>query len=85
LSANLMSVENGERIRGAVRPAVEDEGYDVAVAEKAEAALTFLCAIGVPGVTIADRRPGGSAERDLCGPRTVAAVPGLGHRLDAHR
>jgi CheY-like chemotaxis protein len=85
LSANLMIVEDGERVRGAVRPAVENEGYDVAVAEEAEAALTYLCAIGVPDVTIADRRPGGRAERDLSGPRTAAAVPGLGHRLDVQR
>lgn len=80
-----MIVEDGERVRGAVRPAVEGEGYDVAVAEEAEAALTYLCVIGVSDVTIADRRPGGRAEREISGPRTVAAVPGLGHRLDAHR
>jgi CheY-like chemotaxis protein len=85
LSANLMIAEHGERIRDVVRPAVENEGYDVAVAEEAEAALTYLCAMGVPDVTIADRRPGGRAERDLSGPGAVADVPGLGHRLDAQR
>ncbi|MEV0361441.1 hypothetical protein [Nocardia fusca] len=82
MSANLMIAEDDERIRDVVRPAVENEGYDV---EEAEAALTYLCAIGVPDVTIADRRLGGRAERDLSGPGTVAAVPGLGHRLDAQR
>lgn len=80
-----MIVEDGERVRGVVRPAAEDEGYDVAVAEEAEAALTHLCAIGVPDATIADRRPGGRAERDLSDPRTVAAVPGPGHRLGVQR
>ncbi|MEV0106409.1 hypothetical protein AB0H42_08710 [Nocardia sp. NPDC050799] len=85
MSANLMIVEDGERVRGTVRPAVENEGYDVAVAEEAVAALTHLCAIGVHDATIADRRPGGRAVRDLSDPRTVASVPGLGHRLDVQR
>ncbi|MFQ6226082.1 hypothetical protein [Nocardia sp. NPDC002869] len=39
MSANLMIVEDGERVRGVVRPAVENEGYDVAVAENAVAAV----------------------------------------------
>lgn len=78
-----MIVEDGERVRDAVRPAVENEGYDVAVAE--EAALTHLCAIGVSDVMIADPRPGGSVERTLSGPPTVAAGPGLGDRLDVQR
>ncbi|MGW5749484.1 hypothetical protein [Nocardia rhamnosiphila] len=85
MSANLMIVEDGERVRGVVRPAVEDEGYDVAVAEEAEAALTPLCAIGVPDATIVDRRPGGRAEWDLSDLRTVAAIPGPGHRLGVQR
>ncbi len=80
-----MIVEDGERVRGAVCPAVENEGYDVAVAEEAEAALTHLRAIGVSDVAIADPRPGGRAERRLSRPRTVAAVPGLGDRLDVQR
>ena len=80
-----MSVEDGERVRGVVRPAVENEGYDVVVAEEAEAALTHLCAVGVLDVTIADRGPGGRAEWDLSDPPTMAAVPRLGHRLGVQR
>ncbi|WP_157107133.1 hypothetical protein [Nocardia grenadensis] len=84
MSANLMIVEDGERVRGAVRPAVPNEGYDVATAEEAEAALT-PCATGVSGVLIVDPGPGGGADRDLSDSRIVAAVGGLGHLLDVQR
>lgn len=80
-----MIVEDDERVRGAVRPATQNEGYDVAVAEEAEAALTRPCAIGVPGATIIAPRPGGGAGRELPDPRIAAAVRGLGYRLDVQR
>lgn len=73
-----MIVED-ERVRGAVRPATQNEGYDVAVAE---AALAHPCATGVPGATIIAPRPGGGAGQELSDPRIVAAVRGLGYRLD---
>ncbi|MFI2230223.1 hypothetical protein [Nocardia testacea] len=81
MSANLMIVED-ERVRGAVRPATQNEGYDVAVAEEAEAALAHPCATGVPGATIIAPRPGGGAGQELFDPRIVAVVRGLGYRLD---
>jgi DNA-binding response OmpR family regulator len=54
LSANLMIVEDDTRVRGALRLAMEDEGYDVAEAEEAEDALTHLRSNGVPDVMIVD-------------------------------
>lgn len=77
-----MIVEDDERVRGAVRPATQNEGYDVAVAEEAEAALAHPCATGVPGATIIAPRPGGGAGQELFDPRIVAVVRGLGYRLD---
>ncbi|MGW0178158.1 response regulator transcription factor [Nocardia sp. NPDC003345] len=59
MSANLMIVEDDDRVRGALRLAMEDEGYDVAEAEEAEAALTHLRTIGVPDVMIVDLMLGG--------------------------
>lgn len=80
-----MIVEDGERVGGAVRPAVMNEGYDVAMAEAAEAALTHPCTTGDLGVRIVDPGPGGRAGRDLSDPRIVAAVRGLGYLLDVQR
>lgn len=54
-----MIVEDDDRVRGALRLAMEDEGYDVAEAEEAEAALTHLRTIGVPDVMIVDLMLGG--------------------------
>ncbi|QIS04450.1 response regulator [Nocardia brasiliensis] len=51
---NLMIVEDDDRVRGALRLAMEDEGYDVAEAEEAEDALTHLRSNGVPDVMIVD-------------------------------
>lgn len=80
-----MIVEDGERARGAVRPAVTNEGYDVAMAEGAEAALTHPCAIGVPGVPRVDPGPGGRLGWDSSDSRIVAAVRGPGYLLDVQR
>lgn len=54
-----MIVEDDDRIRGALRMAMEDEGYDVAEAEEAEDALTLLRSNGVPDVMIVDLMLGG--------------------------
>ena len=54
-----MIVEDDDRVRGALRLAMEDEGYDVAEAEEAEAALSHLRTIGVPDVMIVDLMLGG--------------------------
>lgn len=54
-----MIVEDDDRVRGALRLAMEDEGYDVAEAEEAEAALTYLRTTGVPDVMIVDLMLGG--------------------------
>ncbi|AFU03101.1 response regulator transcription factor [Nocardia brasiliensis] len=54
MTANLMIVEDDDRVRGALRLAMEDEGYDVAEAEEAEDALTHLRSNGVPDVMIVD-------------------------------
>lgn len=54
-----MIVEDDDRVRGALRLAMEDEGYDVAEAEQAEAALTQLRDNGVPDVMIVDLMLGG--------------------------
>ncbi|MEV3961868.1 hypothetical protein AB0M34_13365 [Nocardia sp. NPDC050193] len=84
MSANLMIVEDGERVRGAMHPAVTNEGYDVAMAE---AALTrpCACAIGVPGLPLVDSGPGGGARWVSPDSRIVAAVRGLGYLLDVQR
>lgn len=54
-----MIVEDDDRVRGALRLAMEDEGYDVAEAGEAEAALSHLRTIGVPDVMIVDLMLGG--------------------------
>ncbi|MEV6066508.1 response regulator transcription factor [Nocardia sp. NPDC052001] len=54
MGANLMIVEDDDRVRGALRLAMEDEGYDVAEAEAAETALEHLRDHGVPDVMIVD-------------------------------
>ncbi len=54
-----MIVEDDDRVRGALRLAMEDEGYDVAEAEQAETALTHLRDNGVPDVMIVDLMLGG--------------------------
>lgn len=54
-----MIVEDDDRVRGALRLAMEDEGYDVAEAEQAETALTQLRDNGVPDVMIVDLMLGG--------------------------
>lgn len=54
-----MIVEDDDRVRGALRLAMEDEGYDVAEAEEAEAALIHLRTFGVPDVMIVDLMLGG--------------------------
>ncbi|KAA8886128.1 response regulator transcription factor [Nocardia colli] len=59
MSANLMIVEDDDRVRGALRLAMEDEGYDVEEAEEAEDALTHLRSNGVPDVMIVDLMLGG--------------------------
>jgi len=55
-----MIVEDDDRVRGALRLAMEDEGYDVAEAHEAEAALTSLRSNGVPDVMIVDLVLGGT-------------------------
>ncbi|BDU07002.1 response regulator transcription factor [Nocardia cyriacigeorgica] len=59
MSASLMIVEDDDRVRGALRLAMEDEGYDVEEAEEAEDALTHLRSNGVPDVMIVDLMLGG--------------------------
>ncbi|RDI64650.1 response regulator transcription factor [Nocardia pseudobrasiliensis] len=59
MSASLMIVEDGERVRWALRLAMEGEGYSVAEAEKAEAALRHLRDHGAPDVMIVDLMLGG--------------------------
>ncbi|MEU2255324.1 response regulator transcription factor [Nocardia xishanensis] len=54
MSANLMIVDDDDQIRGALRMAMEDEGYDVAEAHEAEDALTYLRSNGAPDVMIVE-------------------------------
>ncbi|MFJ1457039.1 response regulator transcription factor [Nocardia wallacei] len=54
MSANLMIVEDDDRVRSALRLAMEDEGYDVEEAEEAEDALEHLRDNGAPDVMIVD-------------------------------
>ena len=54
MGANLMIVEDDDRVRGALRLAMEDEGYDVEEAEEAEDALEHLRDNGAPDVMIVD-------------------------------
>ncbi|WP_327099225.1 response regulator transcription factor [Nocardia vinacea] len=54
MTANLMIVDDDEVVRGALRTAMEDEGYDVAEAHEAEDALTYLRSNGAPDVMIVE-------------------------------
>ncbi|KZM70108.1 response regulator transcription factor [Nocardia terpenica] len=51
---SLMIVEDDDRVRSVLRLAMEDEGYEVAEAEAAEAALRLVREHGVPDVMIID-------------------------------
>ncbi|MGV9817145.1 response regulator transcription factor [Nocardia xishanensis] len=59
MSTQLMIVEDDDRVRTALRLAMEDEGYDVAEAEAAESALDHLRDNGAPDVMIIDLMLGG--------------------------
>ncbi|HLS79430.1 MAG TPA: response regulator transcription factor [Nocardia sp.] len=54
MSANLMIVDDDDRIRRELRVALEDEGYDVSEAQQAEDALTRLRTSGAPDVMIVE-------------------------------
>ncbi|MGW4766990.1 response regulator [Nocardia sp. NPDC004278] len=54
MTANLMIVDDDEVVRGALRTAMEDEGYDVAEAHEAEDALTYLRSNAAPDVMIVE-------------------------------
>ncbi|MEV6558252.1 response regulator transcription factor [Nocardia sp. NPDC051756] len=59
MAANLLIVEDDDRVRTALRMAMEDEGYDVAEAEQAEIALDHVRDHGAPDVMIIDLMLGG--------------------------
>lgn len=59
MSAQLMIVEDDTRVRTSLRLAMEDEGYVVAEAERAEAALDQVRDLGAPDVMIVDLMLGG--------------------------
>ncbi|WP_330180504.1 response regulator transcription factor [Nocardia sp. NBC_01503] len=59
MGVNLLVVEDDDRVRLALRLAMEDEGYDVTEAENAENALRHLRTHGVPDVIIVDLMLGG--------------------------
>ncbi|MEV0077756.1 response regulator transcription factor [Nocardia neocaledoniensis] len=59
MSAQLMIVEDDTRVRTSLRLAMEDEGYVVAEAEHAEAALDQVRDLGAPDVMIVDLMLGG--------------------------
>lgn len=59
MSTQLMIVEDDDRVRSALRLAMEDEGYEVAEAEAAETALRHLRERGAPDVMIIDLMLGG--------------------------
>lgn len=59
MRSNLMIVEDDDRVRTALRLAMEDEGYDVAEAEEAEVALKQLRTNGAPDFMIVDLMLGG--------------------------
>ncbi|MFC9897526.1 response regulator transcription factor [Nocardia sp. NPDC127579] len=54
MSASLLIVADDDRVRGALRLAMEDEGYDVAEAPTTEAALDRLRRRGAPDMIIID-------------------------------
>ncbi|MCP2317742.1 DNA-binding response regulator, OmpR family, contains REC and winged-helix (wHTH) domain [Nocardia amikacinitolerans] len=58
MGSSLLIVEDDDRVRTALRMAMEDEGYDVAEAEEAEIALTHVRRRGAPDVMIVDLRLG---------------------------
>ncbi|MVU78054.1 response regulator [Nocardia sp. ET3-3] len=59
MSASLMIVEDDDRVRGVLRLAMEDEGYEVTEAGQAEQALGYLREHGAPDVMIVDLMLGG--------------------------
>ncbi|MEU3011754.1 response regulator transcription factor [Nocardia asteroides] len=59
MSAQLMIVEDDTRVRTSLRLAMEDEGYLVAEAERAEVALAQVRDLGAPDVMIVDLMLGG--------------------------
>ncbi|GAA5064220.1 response regulator transcription factor [Nocardia callitridis] len=59
MGASLMIVEDDARVRGALRLAMEDEGYEITEAEEAEDALAQLRDNGAPDVIIVDLMLGG--------------------------
>ncbi|WP_067654300.1 response regulator transcription factor [Nocardia harenae] len=59
MGTQLMIVENDNRVRAALRLAMEGEGYEVAEAEAAESALRQLREQGAPDVMIIDLTAGG--------------------------
>lgn len=54
MGANLLIVEDDDRVRASLRLALEDEGYQVEEAEDAESALSYLERHGAPDVMIVD-------------------------------
>ncbi|WP_054813686.1 response regulator transcription factor [Nocardia arizonensis] len=54
MTVNLMIVDDDPEVRGALREAMEDEGYDVSEAAKGEAALSRLRSDRVPDVMIVE-------------------------------
>lgn len=54
MAARLLIVEDDDRVRTALRLALEDEGYQVDEASSAEIALTDLRRLGAPDVMIVD-------------------------------
>ncbi|UFS97075.1 response regulator transcription factor [Nocardia huaxiensis] len=59
MAANLMIVEDDDRVRGTLRLAMEDEGYEVDEADGAETALKRLRSHGAPDLMIVDLMLGG--------------------------
>lgn len=54
MTVNLMIVDDDAEVRGALREAMEGEGYDVSEAEEGEDALTRLRSDGAPDVMIVE-------------------------------
>ena len=59
MGANLLIIEDDDRVRSALRLAMEDEGYAVAEADQAEIALSHLRDHGAPDMMIVDLMLGG--------------------------
>ncbi|MCX4094060.1 response regulator transcription factor [Nocardia sp. alder85J] len=59
MNANLLIVEDDDRVRAALRLAMEDEGYTVTEAENGEVALGLLREHGAPDVMTVDLMLGG--------------------------